>query len=243
MTSKTLTLSCPIKSNRPRHRNLSPEQIRICKAAKLHNYRHNTLKIGPVPAQAARAWHPSVALPRVAVLIGAVAPCQVTDEVTEGLPQPRITRTLKCPAARCLSKDCGPPWRTRQGSGSWYSTVQRQLELTVTAGLRTAGQKARRGLRVTITITARGVEGFTLPQEYAHYVSVRDDPFHRSHHTATIVSFRLAVFLQRLSLNNKSVVLKGCGLPHTSSICVGLWLSSRHDTLSSRLASFMPGRL
>lgn len=54
----------------------------FCEAAKLHNYRHNTLKIGPVPAQPARAWHPSTVLPRVAVLIGAVAPSQVTDEVT-----------------------------------------------------------------------------------------------------------------------------------------------------------------
>lgn len=68
---------CPIKNNRPWKRNLSPEQIRICKAAKLHNYRHNVLKIGHVPAQAARAWHPSTALPRVAVLRGAVVPSQV----------------------------------------------------------------------------------------------------------------------------------------------------------------------
>lgn len=80
--SKRLCTSCPIKNNRPRKCNRSPEQIRICEAAKLHNYRHNTLKIGPVPAQAARAWHPSTVLPRVAVLIGAVAPSQVTDEVT-----------------------------------------------------------------------------------------------------------------------------------------------------------------
>lgn len=75
-------MSCPIKNNRPRKHNLSPEQIRVCKAAKLHNYRHNTLKIGPVPAQAARVWHPSTALPRVAVLMEAVAQSQVTDEVT-----------------------------------------------------------------------------------------------------------------------------------------------------------------
>lgn len=63
----------------------STEQIRICKAVKLHNYRHNTLKIGSVPAQAASVWHPSTALPRVAVLTGAVALSQVADEMSWGI--------------------------------------------------------------------------------------------------------------------------------------------------------------
>lgn len=40
------------------------------------------LKIGSEPAQAAREWHPSTVLPRVAVLIGAVALSQVADEAT-----------------------------------------------------------------------------------------------------------------------------------------------------------------
>lgn len=106
--------------------------------------------------------------------------------------------------------------------------------------LQTARRKARRGLRFPIQSLQTVLKGFTLPQEYANYVSIRDNLFSQK----SLYSYDCQISTLLYSCNYPVWIIGALCLKHVAFLIhpATVWDSGYPpDTTSSRLVSFVPG--